>query len=424
MSQNLLDRYQQSMTNMFGTPARALVKGEGVYVWDADGKRYTDFLAGIAVNALGHSHPALVQALTEQAQTLGHISNLFTSLPQVALAERITQLAGATDGACFFANSGTEANEAAFKLARRYGHSTGGQRHRIIALENAFHGRTMGALALTWKHQYREPFEPLPGGVTFVPAGDFAALDAELDETVAAVIIEPVQGEAGVHNFPAGYLEQVRRACTARGALLIFDEIQSGIGRTGTWFGFQNSKLTGSDQPVAPDAMTLAKGLGGGMPIGALVTFGQDVSNLFTAGQHGTTFGGNPLATATALAVLDTIESEHVLENVRDVGDYLAAKLRTISMVKSVRAYGLWLGIELDTETLTQQGQTLPDGGLAPKVVAKALDYGYIINATGESTLRLAPPLIVTQEQVDPLLADLPNIIAATVAEANELARG
>lgn len=419
MSQNLLDRYQRTMTNMFGTPARALVKGEGVYVWDADGKRYTDFLAGIAVNALGHAHPALVQALTEQAQTLGHISNLFTSLPQVALAERLTSLAGVSDGACFFANSGTEANEAAFKLARRYGHSTGGQRHKIIALENAFHGRTMGALALTWKHQYREPFEPLPGGVTFVPAGDFDALNAEMDETVAAVVIEPVQGEAGVRDFPAGYLAQVRQTCDEHGALLIFDEIQSGIGRTGTWFGFQNPELTGTDQPVVPDAMTLAKGLGGGMPIGALVTFGKEVSELFTAGQHGTTFGGNPLATATALAVLDTIEAEDILDNVKKVGSYLAEKLRGLPEVKAVRAYGLWQGIELNTDALTQQGQNLPKAGLAPQVVAKALDHGYIINATGELTLRLAPPLIITKEEVDPLLNDLPNIIAETVAEAN-----
>ncbi|WP_022869143.1 acetylornithine transaminase [Yaniella halotolerans] len=419
MSQNVLDRYQRTMTNMFGTPARALVKGEGVYVWDADGKQYTDFLAGIAVNALGHAHPALVQALTEQAQTLGHISNLFTSLPQVSLAERLITLAGANDGACFFANSGTEANEAAFKLARRYGHSTGGKRTKIIALENAFHGRTMGALALTWKQQYREPFEPLPGGVTFVPAGDLTALQAELDDTVAAVVIEPVQGEAGVQNFPAGYLAQVRQACNDHGALLIFDEIQSGIGRTGTWFGFQNTELTGTAEPVIPDAMTLAKGLGGGMPIGAMVTFGRAVSELFTAGQHGTTFGGNPMATATALAVLDTIEAEQILDNVRDVGSYLAQQLRELPGVKAVRAYGLWQGIELDTDALLAQGQKLPEKGLAPKIVAKALEYGYIINATGELTLRLAPPLIITKDQVDPLLTDLPNIIAETVAEAN-----
>ena len=226
MTQNLLDRYQRTMTNMFGTPARALVKGEGVYVWDADGKRYTDFLAGIAVNALGHAHPALVEALTEQAKTLGHISNLFTSLPQVKLAERLTALAGAADGACFFANSGTEANEAAFKLARRHSHAAGGTRPKVIALKNAFHGRTMGALALTWKPQYREPFEPLPGGVEFVPAGDIDALYAEMDDTVAAVIIEPVQGEAGVRDFPTDYLRQVRQACDDHGALLIFDEIQ------------------------------------------------------------------------------------------------------------------------------------------------------------------------------------------------------
>lgn len=419
MTQDLLDRYQRTMTNMFGTPARALVKGEGVYVWDADGKRYTDFLAGIAVNALGHAHPALIEALTDQAKTLGHISNLFTSLPQVKLAERLTSLAGAHGGACFFANSGTEANEAAFKLARRHSHAAGGTRPKVIALENAFHGRTMGALALTWKHQYREPFEPLPGGVVFVPAGDIDALHAEMDDTVAAVIIEPVQGEAGVRDFPADYLRQVRQACDDHGSLLIFDEIQSGIGRTGTWFAFQNPAITGSAQPVMPDAMTLAKGLGGGMPIGALVTFGKDVSQLFTAGQHGTTFGGNPLATATAGAVLDTIERDDILSNVRSVGAYLAEQLRTLSSVKTVRAYGLWQGVELETDSILRQGQQLPAAGLAPAVVSKALEYGYILNATDATTLRLAPPLIITADQVDPLLNDLPDIIAETIAEAN-----
>ena len=419
MTENLLERYQRSMTNMFGTPAQALVKGEGVYVWDADGKRYTDFLAGIAVNALGHAHPAIVEALTEQAKTLGHISNLFTSLPQVGLAERLLAMAGISEGAAFFANSGTEANEAAFKLARRHSHAQGGSRPKVIAMQNAFHGRTMGALALTWKPQYREPFEPLPGGVVFVTAGDISALKAEMDETVAAVIIEPVQGEAGVRDYPPGYLQQVREACDEHGSLLIFDEIQSGIGRTGTWFAFQNPQITGTAEPVLPDAMTLAKGLGGGMPIGALVTFGKDVSELFTAGQHGTTFGGNPLATATSLAVLDTIESENILENVRTVGTYLEQQLHALPVVKTVRAYGLWQGIELDTEAITAQGLRLPEGGLAPKVVAKALDYGYIINATDETTLRLAPPLIITTQQVDPLIQDLPNIVAETVAEAN-----
>lgn len=419
MTQNLLDRYQRSMTNMFGTPARALVKGEGVYVWDADGKRYTDFLAGIAVNALGHAHPALVEALTDQAKTLGHISNLFTSLPQVELAERLTGLAGAPEGACFFANSGTEANEAAFKLARRHSHATGGTRTKIIALENAFHGRTMGALALTWKPQYREPFEPLPGGVVFVPAGDIEALEAEMDDTVAAVIIEPVQGEAGVRDFPADYLHRVRTACDDHDALLIFDEIQSGIGRTGTWFAFQNPAITGSEEPIIPDAMTLAKGLGGGMPIGALMTFGQEVSQLFTAGQHGTTFGGNPLATATALAVLETLDRDQILTNVQTVGSYLAEQLRALPNVKTVRAYGLWQGIELDTAAILDQGQKLPQAGLAPAVVSKALDYGYILNATDATTLRLAPPLIIRAEQIDPLVTDLPTIIAETIAEAN-----
>lgn len=419
MTHNLLERYQRTMTNMFGTPARALVKGDGVYVWDSEGKRYTDFLAGIAVNALGHAHPAFVAALTEQAKTLGHISNLFTSLPQVALAERLLHLAGVSEGACFFANSGTEANEAAFKLARRHSHASGGSRPKIIALENAFHGRTMGSLALTWKSQFKEPFEPLPGGVVFVAPGDIDALKAELDDTVAAVIVEPVQGEAGVRNFPVGYLPAVRQVCDEHGALLIFDEIQSGIGRTGTWFGFQNPDITGSQDPVIPDAITLAKGLGGGMPIGALMTFNRQTSDLFSAGQHGTTFGGNPLATSAALAVLDTIEQENILENVQRVGTVLAEKLASLPEVKTVRAYGLWQGIELDTTAITERGLKLPAQGLAPSVVAKALEHGYILNATDETTLRLAPPLIIREDQVEPLIHDLPTIVAETIADAN-----
>ena len=311
----LLERYHAALTGVFGRPTRVLVRGEGVHVWDADGRRYTDLLAGIAVNALGHGHPALVRAVSEQIATLGHVSNLFTSEPQIRLAERLLELAGAPAGSTvFFANSGTEANEAAFKLARRHGaDDPSGRRTRVIALERAFHGRTMGALALTHKEAYRAPFEPLPGGVEHVPGGDAAALRAALapdddGATVAAVILEPVQGEAGVHGWPAGYLAEVRAATREAGALMILDEVQSGVGRTGTWFGFQNPAVTGAAEPVVPDAFTLAKGLGGGVPIGALVCVGPAVSRLLTAGQHGTTFGGNPLATAAGLAVLQTVQ--------------------------------------------------------------------------------------------------------------------
>ena len=288
----LLERYHAALTGVFGRPTRVLVRGEGVHVWDADGRRYTDLLAGIAVNALGHGHPALVRAVSEQVATLGHVSNLFTSEPQIRLAERLLELAGAPAGSTvFFANSGTEANEAAFKLARRHGaDDPSGRRTRVIALERAFHGRTMGALALTHKEAYRAPFEPLPGGVEHVPGGDAAALRAALapdddGATVAAVILEPVQGEAGVHGWPAGYLAEVRAATREAGALMILDEVQSGVGRTGTWFGFQNPAVTGAAEPVVPDAFTLAKGLGGGVPIGALVCVGPAVSGLLTAGR-------------------------------------------------------------------------------------------------------------------------------------------
>jgi acetylornithine/N-succinyldiaminopimelate aminotransferase len=414
-----LDRYRTSLTGVFGAPSRVLVKGEGIHVWDADGRRYADFLGGIAVNALGHAHPALIRAVTEQLGTLGHVSNLFTSGPQIALAERLLEVAQAPEGSTvFFANSGSEANEAALKLARRNGHEDpSGRRTRILALENSFHGRTMGSLAMTWKAAYREPFEPLPGGVEFLPAGDTAALEAALDDTVAAVIIEPVQGESGVHGWPAGYLQAARDLTTRHGALLIFDEVQTGIGRTGTWFAHRNPAVTGQEAPVVPDAMTLAKGLGGGLPIGAMVSFGARASSLLTAGQHGTTFGGNPVATAAGLAVLDTIEDTGLLEHVQQVGARLADRLRALDFVTAVRPYGLLVGVDVALPS-GRVDTTVPDGGLAPALVRAGLEAGYLLNATGPGTLRLAPPLIVTQEQADQLVADLPGILDAAVGRA------
>ncbi|WP_010524255.1 acetylornithine transaminase [Nesterenkonia sp. F] len=396
-SQDLLGRYRESLLGVFGTPQRVLVRGSGAAVVDADGGEYLDLLAGIAVNALGHAHPRVTAAISEQAATLGHISNLFTSPPQIALAETLLRLAEAPAGSkAFFTNSGTESNEAAFKLARRHG---GAERPRIIALENSFHGRTMGALAMTGKPAQREPFEPMPAGVEHVPAGDVEALRAAVDETVAAVVVEPIQGEAGVRELPDDYLTAVRAVTREAGALMIVDEVQTGVGRTGAWFA-----SAGAD----PDAVTLAKGLGGGFPIGALITRGEEVSALLTAGQHGTTFGGNPMATAAALATIAGIEEEGLLEHVRSLGERAAAALAAVDGVAEVRGRGLLLGVELDADP-----ETAPAAGLAPAVVAAALEAGFIINATGPTTLRLAPPLNIAEEQVLGFVEALPGLLAA-----------
>lgn len=390
-----LARYTDSLMNVFGTPQRVLVRGNGCTVWDADGNAYLDLLGGIAVNALGHAHPFVTSVIASQLNTLGHISNFFTSPTQVALAEKLLQLAQAPAGSkVFFSNSGTEAIEAAFKLARR---NSAGNRTRIIAMDRAFHGRTMGALALTAKPAYREPFEPLPGGVEHIPYGDVDALRAAVDDTVAAVFIEPIQGEAGVQVPPAGYLEAARQITRDAGALLVFDEVQTGIGRTGRWF---------ASEGVLPDAMTVAKGLGSGFPIGGLITFGPDVSALLTPGQHGTTFGGNPVATAAALATLTAIETGDVLANVRATGDFLREGLRAVDGVTEVRGDGLLIGIDLGPEL----------GGAAPAAVQAALDAGFIINATGPATLRLAPPLILTTDQAATFLDKLPAILQAAAA--------
>jgi len=413
--EQLLARYTDSLLGVFGTPQRVLVRGSGVTVWDADGREYLDLLGGIAVNALGHAHPLITSVISSQLSTLGHISNFFTSPTQIGLAEKLLSLAQAPQGSkVFFTNSGTEANEAAFKLARRHG---GTSRPRIIALEHGFHGRSMGALALTHKPSYREPFEPLPGGVEWVPAGDAEALRAAVDGTVAAVIIEPIQGEAGVHGHPEGYLQAAREITREAGALLIFDEVQTGIGRTGSWFAsapMNPASMTPSHMdpasaealPVLPDAMTLAKGLGGGFPIGAMLTFGDHASTLLDPGQHGTTFGGNPAATAAGLATLHAIESGDLLASVNRVSAYAEAKLAELDFVTEVRAHGLLIGIDI----AASGGD--PDAGfsVAPAMVAAALESGFIINATGPRTLRLAPPLIITAEQMQQFIDALPEI--------------
>jgi acetylornithine/N-succinyldiaminopimelate aminotransferase len=394
-----LARYSSSLMGVFGTPQRVLVRGAGALVWDADGKEYLDLLGGIAVNALGHAHPFVTSVISSQLATLGHVSNFFTSPTQIALAEKLLAITKAPAGSkVFFANSGTEANEAAFKLARR---NSSGTRTKIIALEGAFHGRTMGALALTAKEAYRAPFEPLPGGVVHIPFGDIEALRAAVDETTAAVFLEPIQGEAGVRPLSVEYLQAAREMTSKAGALLILDEVQTGVGRTGKW-------LASEDAGIVPDAVTLAKGLGGGFPVGALITFGEPTSSLLTAGQHGTTFGGNPVATAAALATLHAIESQGVLENVRSVGARLRAGLSDVDAVTEVRGEGLLIGFDLDSD-------------IAPAMVTAALDAGFIINSPGPRTIRLAPPLILTAEQADRFLDALPGIIQAATETAAPL---
>lgn len=394
MSTPIQERYTGAVMNTFGPPALALVRGRGAHVWDADGKEYVDLLAGIAVNALGHAHPALVDAVTTQLSTLGHVSNFFATEPQVTLAERLLVLLGWSDGRVFFSNSGAEANEAALKLTRRTG------RTRIVAAEGSFHGRTMGALALTSKAAYREPFEPLPGHVTFVPYDDVAALAAAVDDTVAAVVLEPIQGEAGVVVPSPDYLAAAQRIAHDQGALLWLDEVQTGIARTGAWFAHQ--LLDG----VEPDVVTLAKGLGGGIPIGATVVRG-DAATLLQPGNHGTTFGGNPVAAAAALAVLDTVVSDDLLAAATQRGDQLAALLAAQTGVAEVTGAGLMRGAELD-------------GPYAVEAVAVAREAGFILNATGPSRLRFVPPLVITTGDLDALGAALPAILDRARSNAQE----
>lgn len=366
-------RYGDALMNTFGQPQRTLVRGEGARVWDAEGNEYLDLLGGIAVNALGHAHPAIVEAVTTQLSTLGHVSNFFASEPQIRLAEKLVELVGEPSARVFFTNSGAEANEAALKATRKWrGRTT------VVAAEGSFHGRTMGALSLTSKAQYREPFEPLPGTVRWVPFGDAEALAAAVDDTVAAVILEPIQGEAGVVVPPDEYLVKARAITSDHGALLWLDEVQTGIGRTGDWFAY-------SRFGIEPDLLTLAKGLGGGLPIGAFVALGEAAS-LFAPGDHGTTFGGNPVATAAALAVIETIEKHDLLEHVRVVGETLRDRLASHPLVQDVTGRGLLMGVVL-TEPIAAQVQRA------------ALAAGLIVNAPTPDRIRLAPPLILTADE-------------------------
>jgi acetylornithine/N-succinyldiaminopimelate aminotransferase len=421
-------RYESSLMNTFGTPKLLLTRGEGAHVWDADGREYVDFLGGIAVNSLGHAHPAIVEAVTTQLQTLGHVSNFFASEPQLALAERLLTLLTSVveegaprpsppeveegaprpsppeveegaprpsrnQGRVFFSNSGTEANEAAFKLTRRTG------RTHLVATDGAFHGRTMGALALTSKAAYREPFEPLPGTVTFVPYGDAGALAAAVTDETAAVVLEPIQGEAGVRMPGEGYLAAARKICDEHGTLLWLDEVQTGIGRTGAWFAHQLP----SGQGITPDIVTLAKGLGGGIPVGATIGLGA-AGALLEPGNHGTTFGGNPVACAAALAVLDTIEKDHLLDHVNALGKTLRDGLGEDPRVSETRGEGLMIGLELTVD--------------APSVVTAAMAGGFILNATGPSTIRLVPPLVLTEADAQSLIDAWPAILDASEVPA------
>jgi acetylornithine aminotransferase len=404
-------RYTHAVMDTFGPPQRVLVRGEGVYVWDADGNRYLDLLGGIAVNTLGHAHPTLTAAISAQLGTLGHVSNFFASPTQIALAERLLELAQAPDGSrVFFTNSGTEANEAAFKMARR--NNPEGTRTRILSLEGSFHGRTMGALALTSKAAYREPFEPLPGGVEFVPFGDVAALEAAFDASgergeVAALFLEPLQGEAGVVPLPLGYLAAARELTTKHGALLVLDEVQTGMGRTGTWFAHQNPALREPGAAVVqPDVMTLAKGLGGGFPVGAVIAFGDRAAHLLGRGQHGTTFGGNPVAAAAALATIGVIQRDELLANVEAVGSYVRERVESLGhpLVTGVRGAGLLRGIALAEP-------------VAAQVAQRALAAGIIVNPVAPDAIRLAPPFILTREQVDDFVAFV-AALPATLTDA------
>ncbi|GGN17528.1 acetylornithine aminotransferase [Streptomyces fuscichromogenes] len=387
-NQELTTRWQGALMNNYGTPRLPLVRGEGVRVWDAEDRQYLDFVGGIATNALGHAHPAIVEAVGRQIASLGHISNFFMAEPTVALAERLLQLFG-RDGRVFFCNSGAEANEAAFKIGRLTG------RTHMVATEGGFHGRTMGALALTGQPAKQDPFRPLPPDVTHVPYGDAQALAAAVTEETALVIIEPVQGENGVVVPPPGYLKAARAITAATGALLVLDEVQTGTGRTGTWFAYQ------AHEGVLPDVVTLAKQLGGGLPLGATVAFGR-AAELLRPGHHGTTFGGNPVACAAGLAVLDTIENEGLLENVKRQSERLRDGIEGLGhgLIDYVRGAGLLLGIVL-TEPLAAQVQQA------------AQEAGFLVNAPAPDVVRLMPPLNLRDAEADALLSALPGILDA-----------
>lgn len=384
------ERWNAVMMPNYGTPPIVIDHGDGVRVWDVDGNEYLDFVGGIAVSSLGHAHPALVAAVTDQVAKLAHSSNLVIHEPGVRLAERLVALLG-LPARVFFANSGAEANECALKLARKFRPGA-----PVVAANGAFHGRTMGALSITGNPAKRDPFAPLPGPVQFVDYGDVAGLRAAVTDATAAVFVEPTLGEGGIVEPPTGFLAAVREICDVSGALMVVDEVQSGIGRTGHWFASQA-------EGVRPDVITLAKGLGGGLPIGACLGVGA-AGKLFAAGDHGSTFGGNPVACAAALAVLDTIENDHLLDNVKRVGEHLAHGLDELQhhpLVAGHRGAGLWRGIQLTDAK-------------AAAIEAAARERGLLVNAVKPDVLRLAPPLILTEADVDDALPRLSAALGAT----------
>lgn len=383
----LKQRWEAVMMNNYGTPAVALASGDGAVVTDVDGKTYVDLLGGIAVNVLGHRHPAVIEAVTHQMATLGHTSNLYATEPGVALAEELVALLAVDAKArVFFCNSGTEANELAFKLTRLTG------RTKLVAAQEAFHGRTMGSLALTGQPSKQAPFEPLPGYVTHVPYGDVDALTAAVDDATAAVFLEPIMGESGVVVPPEGYLAAARDITVRHGALLVLDEVQTGMGRTGAFFAHQHDGIT-------PDVVTMAKGLGGGLPIGACLAVGP-AAELLTPGLHGSTFGGNPICTAAALAVLRTIQAEGLVRHAEVLGKSVRHGIETLGhpLIDHVRGRGLLWGIVLTAQR-------------AKDAEAAARDAGFLVNAAAPHVIRLAPPLIITDAQIEAFLDALPGIL-------------
>jgi acetylornithine aminotransferase len=379
-----MKRWSQSLQSNYGAPSLELISGKGAVVTDAKGVSYLDFLAGIATNVLGHAHPAVVKAVSKQVATLGHVSNFYAHPNVIACAERLVSMTGDKSARVFFCNSGAEANEAALKLSRKTG------RTRIVAAKEAFHGRTMGALSLTGQPSKRDPFKPLIKGITHVPYGDMGAMLKKVNKKTAMVIIEPIMGEAGVIVPPHGYLQALRELCDETGALLVLDCVQTGIGRTGDWFGYEYSG-------IKPDVITLAKGLGGGLPLGAMIALGG-AAELFQPGDHGSTFGGNPIATAAAIAVIDTLESKKLLERVSSIGVDLMADLALIDGVREVRGAGLLIGIQFMEP-------------IAKEVTAQCQKQGVLVNGNSDSVIRIAPPLIVTDREIAKFL----KVFAASV---------
>jgi acetylornithine aminotransferase len=384
-NKRMLNRWSTVVQNNYGTPTIALVKGKGIVVTDADGKQYLDFLGGIATSILGHAHTAIVKAVTKQVSTLSHVSNFYAHPQAIELAEKLTAMTGDKNAKVFFCQSGAEANEAALKLSRRTG------KVRVVAAQGAFHGRTMGALSLTGQPSKREPFLPLIKGVKHVPYGDIEAMRKAVTKKTAMVIIEPIMGEAGVIVPPADYLQQLRALCDDKGALLVIDAVQTGMGRTGDWFGYEYSGIT-------PDVITLAKGLGGGLPLGAMIALGK-AADLFQPGDHGSTFGGNPVTTAAGLAAIKFIETAGVLAKVEKQGAHLMQELAVIPGVAEVRGAGLLLGIELSS---------LKSADIANALRAE----GVLVNAANPTTIRIAPALIVTDAQIKRFIAIFKKVMS------------